>query len=66
MREDEGGGGKNYPPFPHPYLRQAIAVYRTSTGAWYVYPLGGGAPYGIGWGGDAIDKPITTNLTSID
>jgi len=34
-----------------------IAVYRTSTGAWYVYPSGGGAPYGIGWGGDASDKP---------
>jgi|GEM_PF-3161676 len=34
----EGVGKKNYPPSPHPYLRQAIAVYRTSTGAWYVYP----------------------------
>jgi hypothetical protein len=35
-----------------------IAVYRSGTGAWYVYPSGGGAPYGIGWGGDASDKPV--------
>jgi len=35
-----------------------IAVYRASTGAWYVKPSGGSAPYGIGWGGDASDKPV--------
>ena len=35
-----------------------IAVYRSVTGAWYVYPSGGGAPYGIGWGGDGSDKPV--------
>jgi hypothetical protein len=34
-----------------------IAVYRSSTGAWYVSPSGGGSPYGVGWGGDASDKP---------
>jgi YD repeat-containing protein len=34
-----------------------IAIYRASTGAWYVYPSGGGSPYGMGWGGDASDKP---------
>ena len=34
-----------------------IAVYRTSTGAWYIKPSGGGSPYGAGWGGDATDKP---------
>jgi FG-GAP-like repeat len=35
-----------------------ITVYRASTGAWYVFPSGGGASYGFGWGGDPSDKPI--------
>ena len=35
-----------------------IAVYRASTGAWYVYPSGGGSPYGVGWGGNGTDKPV--------
>jgi len=35
-----------------------IAVYRESTGAWYVMPSGGGTPYGLGWGGDLTDKPV--------
>ncbi len=35
-----------------------IAVYRKQTGAWYVYPSGGGTPYGMGWGGNLTDKPV--------
>jgi hypothetical protein len=35
-----------------------IAVYRGSNGAWYIIPSGGGAPYGVSWGGDATDKPV--------
>jgi len=35
-----------------------ITVYRASAGAWYVIPSGGGTPYGVGWGGDASDKPV--------
>ena len=35
-----------------------MTIYRPSTGAWYIYPSGGGAPYGFGWGGDAMDKPV--------
>ncbi len=35
-----------------------ISVYRASTGAWYVKPSGGSAPYGFGWGGDPNDKPV--------
>jgi len=35
-----------------------ITVYRSGTGACYVYPSGGGSPYGLGWGGDATDKPV--------
>jgi hypothetical protein len=34
-----------------------IAVYRASTGAWYINPSSGAAPYGVGWGGDATDIP---------
>ena len=35
-----------------------IAVYRTNTGAWYIKPSSGGAPYGVGWGGDSSEKPV--------
>ncbi len=35
-----------------------IAVYRASTGYWYVSPSSGAAPYGVGWGGDASDTPV--------
>jgi hypothetical protein len=34
------------------------AVYRASTGTCYIYPSGGGALYGVGWGGDASDIPV--------
>jgi hypothetical protein len=34
-----------------------VAVYRGSTGVWYIYPSGGGSPYGVGWGVSA-DKPV--------
>ena len=39
-------------------LKTDIAVYRASTGAWYVKPSSGASPYGIGWGGDPSDKPV--------
>ncbi len=38
--------------------RTDIAVYRSSVGVWYIKPSGGGAPYGMGWGGHATDKPV--------
>jgi hypothetical protein len=38
-----------------------IAIYRTSTGGWYIIPSSGAAPYGMGWGGDGTDLPVTTN-----
>jgi hypothetical protein len=28
-----------------------IAIYQPSTGAWYMVPSSGAAPYGVGWGG---------------
>ena len=38
-----------------------VAVYRTSTGAWYVIPSSGATPYGLGWKGNPSDVPVTTN-----
>ncbi len=35
-----------------------IAVYRASTGAWYVKPSSDASPYGVGWGGNPSDKPV--------
>jgi hypothetical protein len=35
-----------------------IAIYRSSNGAWYVYPSGGSPPYGVAWGGGPNDKPV--------
>jgi hypothetical protein len=34
-----------------------IAVYRPGTGVWYIYPSGGGLPYGVGWG-ISTDIPV--------
>lgn len=41
-----------------------LAVYQVSTGVWYLLPYSGAAPYGVGWGGDLTDLPVTTNLPS--
>jgi len=42
-----------------------IAVYRASNGGWFVIPSSGAAPFGVGWGGDPTDIPVTYNLPSI-
>ena len=41
-----------------------IAVYRKSTGAWYIVPSSGASVYGVGWGGDPSDIPLTSNRAS--
>jgi methionine-rich copper-binding protein CopC len=38
--------------------RTDIAVYRVSTGAWFVNPSNGESPYGVGFGGDPSDYPV--------
>ena len=35
-----------------------IAVYRASTGVWWIIPSLTGSPYGEGWGGDPSDTPV--------
>jgi len=38
-----------------------VAIYQTSTGSWLVIQSSDGNTYGMGWGGDASDVPLTTN-----
>jgi hypothetical protein len=35
-----------------------IAIYRVSTGAWWIIPSSTGSPYGVGWGGSSSDIPV--------
>jgi hypothetical protein len=35
-----------------------ITIYRSGNGMWFIMPSGGGTPYGVGWGGDATDRPV--------
>ena len=35
-----------------------IAVYRKSTGAWWIIRSSNGSSYGVGWGGDPSDIPV--------
>jgi len=36
-----------------------IAVWRPGDGYWYIDPSGVGSTYGLQWGGDATDIPIS-------
>jgi hypothetical protein len=42
-----------------------IAAYHSGAGSWYVIPSSVGSPYGVVWGGDPTDIPVTTNFSSI-
>jgi len=35
-----------------------IAIYRKSTGAWWIIPSSTDSPYGVAWGGDVSDIPV--------
>ena len=41
-----------------------VSVYRVSTAALYIIPSSGASPYGIDWGGNSSDIPLTTNPAS--
>jgi len=42
-----------------------IAIYRASTGAWYIIPSSGGESYSKSLGGDPSDLPVTANTALI-
>jgi hypothetical protein len=48
---DFGGDGKT-----------DIAIDRVSAGAWFINPSEGGSIYGVGFGGDPSDIPVTASL----
>jgi len=35
-----------------------IAIYRRSTGGWWIIPSSTGSPYGVGWGGLSDDIAV--------
>jgi len=39
-----------------------IAIYRRSTGGWWVIPSSTGSPYGVGWGGLSGDMPVNPTV----
>jgi len=41
-----------------------VAIYRASTGYWWILPSGSSPHYSIGWGGDASDKAVIMNPAS--
>jgi hypothetical protein len=41
-----------------------ISICRRTSGGWFVLPSTGASPYGMGWGGDVSDIPLSTNPAS--
>jgi hypothetical protein len=66
-----GWGGSAFTPVPGDYDgdgKTDMAIYETNTGTWWIIPSSTitpptpyGVPYGMGWGGDISDVPLSTN-----
>jgi hypothetical protein len=58
------GGDATDKPAPGDYDSDGktdLAIYRAGAGSWFIYPSRGGSPWGVIFGGDASDLPVTTN-----
>ena len=59
-----GWGGPGFTPVPGDYdgdKKTDVAIYQSSNGGWWIIYSSDGSTYGMGWGGDASDIPLTTN-----
>jgi hypothetical protein len=59
-----GWGGPGFKPVPGDYdgdRKTDVAIYQTSNGGWWIIYSSDGSTYGMGWGGDISDAPLTTN-----
>ena len=62
------GADRDSQPVPGDYDGDGkidVAIYETSTGIWWIIPSSGTGTYGVGWGGNASDIPLTANFSSI-
>jgi hypothetical protein len=59
-----GWGGPGFKPVPGDYdgdKKTDVAIYQTSNGGWWIIYSSDGSTYGMGWGGDISDIPLSTN-----
>ena len=59
-----GWGGSGFAPVPGDYdgdKKTDVAIYQSSNGGWWIIYSTDGSTYGMGWGGDLSDIPLSAN-----